>query len=334
MNAPSTTIQELPIEIVSPPQRTRAARYAFIADASAFEPAAKKDNVFWAHLEAMRPRQWTKNAFCLAGVLFTDRYLDWGADFAALLTALVFCAASSSLYVFNDLTDRERDRIHPRKRRRPIARGAVSPRGAFVLGSILGLVAVTAAAFLHPAVAICVLLQMANNTLYSARLKHLPIFDVVSIAMGFVLRLLAGVYVVGEIPTTWIVLCTFFLALFLGFCKRRAELSRSGLTAADVQRPVLGEYTVGYLDYLLNATSVMALTCYALSTTTGENPTLVFTVPIVFFAIMHYKRLVMLHNSGEEPEEMLLGDLPLQLSAAVWLVSYLGIMHADLQLVR
>jgi 4-hydroxybenzoate polyprenyltransferase len=224
--------------------------------------------------------------------------------------------------------------LHPTKRRRPISRGAVSPGAALALACLLALLAVVGACLLHPAVVACVLLQMANNTLYSARLKHLPLFDVVSIAMGFVLRLLAGVYVVGEIPTTWIALCTFFLALFLGFSKRRSELAASRQGTADRQRPVLGEYTVGYLDNLLNSTSVMALTCYALSTTTGENPTLVFTVPIVFFAVMHYKRLVLLHGSGEEPEELILRDLPLQLAAGAWLVSYLFIMHADLQLVR
>lgn len=285
----------------------------------------------------LRPKQWSKNSFCLAGVLFTDHYFNLSSDLAALATAGVFCAASSAQYVFNDIIDCDRDRNHPSKCRRPIASGEASVPVAIALGLTLTLLALVGAALLHPAVLTCVALQSINNILYSYRFKHEPIFDVISIAIGFVIRLMAGVYVIGEIPTTWIVLCTFFLALFLGFGKRRGELARvekDETIAPESQRPVLDHYTVGYLDFLVNATGVMALICYALSTTTGENPTLVLTVPVVFYAIMHYKRMVMVSQSGEEPEEIVLRDASLQWSVAIWLVSYLAILHTDLRLLR
>jgi 4-hydroxybenzoate polyprenyltransferase len=160
------------------------------------------------------------------------------------------------------------------------------------------------------------------------------LFDVLSIAAGFVLRLVAGVYVVGELPTTWITLCAFFLALFLGFGKRRAEL-RSVVGPDSRQRPVLAHYPTAYLDYLLDSSAVMAVMCYALFTTSAEkNPTLVVGVPIVFYAIMRYRRLVMRLDATEEPELLLLRDRPLQLSIVLWLVAYVVIQHGDVRFFR
>jgi 4-hydroxybenzoate polyprenyltransferase len=180
----------------------------------------------------------------------------------------------------------------------------------------------------------CLVLYAANNVVYSVGLKHLVLLDVLSIAVGFVLRLLAGVWVVGELPTTWITLCAFFLALFLGFGKRRAEVSALGTTDSG-QRPVLSGYSIAYLDYLLDSSAIMAVICYALFTTSPEkNPTLVVGVPIVFYAIMHYKGLVMLLDASEEPERILLRDTPIRLSIALWLATYLLIQHGDVRLFR
>jgi len=225
-----------------------------------------------AWLRLLRPHHWTKNLACLAGVLFSGRFVDTGADERALWTFGVFCAASSAAYALNDVFDRERDRRHPRKRLRPVASGAVSVPAAVGVGAVLAATALAGAWALGFPVLACLLFYVANNLAYSAGLKHLPLFDVLSIAMGFVLRLLAGVYVVGELPTTWITLCAFFLALFLGFGKRRAELGALGEQTND-QRPVLAQYTLSYLDYLLNSSAVMAVICYALFTTSPEkNP--------------------------------------------------------------
>ena len=182
---------------------------------------------------------------------------------------------------------------------------------------------------------VCMLLYMANNLAYSLMLKHMALMDVISIAIGFVLRLLAGVYAVNELPTSWITLCTFFLTVFLGFCKRRAELG--GLVPAEEneQRPVLSQYTLQFLDYLVNSSAVMTVMCYALFTTTAnKNPSLIITVPVVFFAVLHYKRVVMILHDGEEPERLVLRDIRLQLSIVIWFALYIAISLGNWHLFR
>jgi 4-hydroxybenzoate polyprenyltransferase len=278
----------------------------------------------------------TKNLFCLAGVLFSGRYVQGKYVLAGLLTLAAFSLGSSAVYVVNDLVDRERDSLHPRKRFRPLASGQVGVAEAIVIALFLTVSAFAITALLPLAVAACLALYLAMNLAYTYRLKQMALVDVICIALGFALRLLAGIYAVEDLPTAWITLCTFFLTLFLGFCKRRSELARLGASAADeLQRPVLSKYTVQFLDYLVNSSAVMAIMCYALFTTsTTKNPTLVITVPLVFFAIMHYKRLVMLWEIGEEPERVVLYDVRLLASALIWLVCYFAITVGDIHLFR
>jgi 4-hydroxybenzoate polyprenyltransferase len=286
------------------------------------------------YLRLLRPHQWTKNGFCLAGVFFSGRWLE---DAYSIGTAVgcfgCFCAASSAAYIFNDVVDRERDRLHPLKCQRPVASGAVSVPAALTLASLLAAVALSGAYALGWAVLGCLVLYFANNFAYSWGLKHYALVDVLSIANGFVLRLLAGVYAVGVLPTTWITLCTFFLTVFLGFAKRRAELAGLLEDETTERRPVLSKYTVQLLDSMLNNAAVMAVMCYALFTCiSNKNPTLVVTVPIVYFAVMHYKRNVLLWNFGEEPDWILLKDLRVQVSIVLWLACYVIIMYGHLHL--
>jgi 4-hydroxybenzoate polyprenyltransferase len=289
-----------------------------------------------AFLRLVRPHQWTKNLFCFAGVLFGPGRLPqshaWLLD---ALTFLVFVAASSSVYILNDVLDRDRDRRHRNKRLRPIASGLVSIPAAMATAALLALLAVAGSFALGNSVAICLCLYIGNSFTYSFILKDIAVIDVISIACGFVLRLLAGVYALDDLPTAWIVLCSFFLALFLGIAKRRAELASLLEEEEMAQRPVLLKYTVPFLDYLLNSASVMAIMCYALFTTTAQkNPSLVVTVPIVFWAVMHYKRLIMLLQFGEEPERIVLRDSPLLAGIGLWLGSYLIIYWGNVHLFR
>lgn len=288
----------------------------------------------WCWVRLLRPHQWTKNAFCLAGVLFSGKFIILEADLAALGTCVTFCAISSAVYIFNDVLDRGRDRNHSKKCTRPIASGAISVSAAAVAGIVLALLALAGAFMLGPLVCWCVAFYVLNNLAYSCWFKHHALIDVLSIAISFVLRLLSGVYAVGELPTTWITLCTFFLAVFLGFGKRRAELADVIPNEERLQRPVLSKYTVQFLDYLVNNSATMAVLCYALFTTSGKNPSLVVTVPIVFYAIMHYKRLVVLMKSGEEPDRILLKDYRIQLCVFLWLISYLIVMYGDVHVFR
>ncbi len=258
------------------------------------------------YLRLLRPHQWTKNAFCLAGALFgPGRILELAAWRRDLVTLAAFCAVSSAVYILNDIQDRNRDRLHPKKQSRPIASGAVGIPAAVCLGLVLASLGAALGCTLGPAVLACLVLYMVNNVLYSRWLKHQPLLDVLSIAVGFCLRMCSGVYALGDLPTTWILLCTFFLAVFLGFAKRRVELA--GMQTIDLageedrpnqQRPVLAQYSVQFLDSLLSSAAVMAVLCYALFTTSGKAPSLTVTVPFVFYAVMHYKRMVMVLNSG------------------------------------
>jgi 4-hydroxybenzoate polyprenyltransferase len=175
-------------------------------------------------------------------------------------------------------------------------------------------------------------LYVANSLAYTLRFKHAALLDVLSVAVGFVLRLLAGCYAVDVMPTSWIVLCTFFLAMFLAAAKRRAELAAgAGAGAGDddtLRRPVLAKYSVQYLDALVNNCAAMAVITYALFTI-FKNPTLVVTVPIVFYGIMHYKLAVMVRAQGEEPDRALLKDVRIQLAIVLWLVTFALVMYLE-----
>lgn len=289
-----------------------------------------------AHLKLLRPRQMVKNLFCFAGVLFSGKFNDWHNVLLAFEVFLLFSAASSAVYVFNDLQDIARDRLHPKKRFRPLASGAVKPVVGLFMGMTLIFVAVFGAAqFEGNGVWTCIVFYFANNVAYTLWLKHMALVDVLSISLGFVLRLLAGIYVLNELPTAWITLCTLFLTLFLGFAKRRAELASLDPATDKSQRPVLNEYSVGYLDLLVNGTAMMAIMCYALFTTTsGKSPNLVMTVPIVFFSIMHYKRKVMLRGSGEEPERQVFKDPRLFVSVVLWFLTYFWATYSEVHLFR
>jgi 4-hydroxybenzoate polyprenyltransferase len=318
-------------------------------------PASTQTAGVMSYIQLLRPNQWTKNAFCLAGVFFSGHFRNPADLWAALATFGCFCAASSATYIFNDIIDRRRDSEHPQKCRRPIASGTI--RVPTAIGIAIGLMVLslftadaigrfavmnhaldqasdTPSVFvLRWAVLGCVLLYFVNNLAYAVLLKHIALFDVLCIALGFVLRLLAGVYAVGVLPTSWITLCTFFLTVFLGFAKRRSELGSMLEDESTSRRPVLSKYTVTLLDYMLNNAAVMTVVCYALFTSTsGKNPTLVVTVPIVFFAVMHYKRLVVLWNIGEEPDWLVLKDLRIQLSILLWLLCYFVIVEWDVRL--
>jgi 4-hydroxybenzoate polyprenyltransferase len=292
--------------------------------------------IFMLHyVRLLRPRHMIKNAFCFAGVLFSGQFADWSRDLAALATFFAFCCVSSAVYILNDILDCQRDRQHPFKRYRPIARGAVSIPAASLLGILLAVIGVCVGLKLNLAVAGCLAAYLANNVLYSVKLKHYALLDVISIAMGFVFRMLAGVYAVDELPTTWITLCTFFLCIFLGFAKRRAELADMVPSNESAQRPVLVHYTVPLLDDLTTSAAIMTTLCYALFTTShSKSPSLVITVPIVYFAVTHYKRLVMIHGRGQEPDRIVLKDATIQFSLGLWLLIYFLASYSKVELFR
>lgn len=295
-------------------------------------PAASLAQVLYALVRQLRPRQWTKNLVCLAGLIFSGLLFHPSAIARALLAVLVFCCVASAIYILNDALDLKRDRTNPRTARRPLASGVLPLWIAALAGYVFLVAGILTAFSLGHACGVVVVLYLLINLLYCFGLKHQVVADVMCIALGFVLRVLLGVYAVGVLPTVWIVTCMFFLALFLGFAKRRAE--RASLEADSPHaRPVLQKYQIGYLDILLAMSATITILCYALFTVTSQkNPTLIITVLPVVYCITHYLMHVMSGGRAQSPEELLLSDRALWLGVLAWVGLCVLILYLDVHL--
>ena len=280
-------------------------------------------------LRTARPRQWVKNGFVLLPTVFGGAF---GA--AALgrtaLAAAGFCLASSGLYFVNDIADRDADRLHARKRDRPIAAGrlGVGPAVAVAVALLAGGLLLGLAASLESD---GLLLAYVVSTLaYSAWLKHVAILDVIVIAAGFVLRVGAGAAAAPVVPSEWLLLCSLFLALFLGFGQRYNELVLLG-DDAETHRPVLGEYTAESLHQFLNASMLGTLFSYCLYTFLSAQGQahhgLVLTIPFAVYGIFRYTLLMETRGDGGAPEEVLLRDRPTQLAALLWIAVALVVIY-------
>jgi len=268
-----------------------------------------------AALVAMRPRQWTKNLLLFAGIIFAAKLGDPARWLAAVTAFVAYCAASSAAYLVNDVRDAESDRLHPVKRSRPIARGELSPQVALALAGALALAAVMLAGMLGPMSLACLAAFVGLQAAYSLGLKAFELVDVLAIAGLFVLRASAGAIAVDVRISEWLLLCTFLLALFVALGKRRAELGLDGVRA----RPALDGYSVALVDQLLGivaAATIAAYTGYALAA--HDTRWLVATVPLVVYGLFRYLLLLHRRGLGEEPESLLVEDLPLLVTVAVW----------------
>ncbi len=273
------------------------------------------------YLQIMRPRQWTKNFFCFAGLFLGGKYFQNDAIVAAALTFLLFSLISSANYIINDLLDIEYDKKHPRKCNRPLPSGRLLKPQAYILVVILVALSIPIAMMLDIKTIYVTSVYAIITLLYSLYLKHFPVLDILTIAFGFCLRVLAGIYAVQILPTSWTILCTFFIAIFLAAVKRRAELAN--VNSDDTSRPVLAKYSMDFLDHQVNMAAAMTIICYALFTTaSGKNPALILTVPIVYYAVMHYCRKAMVDDDGEEPEKKLLTDPYLYGAIIVWMIAF------------
>ena len=284
----------------------------------------------------IRVKQWTKNLICFAGYIFANP-INYNEYFnLSFYTFACFSLMSSSVYIFNDIIDKEADLNHYKKKLRPIASGKVSIPYAISLAIIFICSGLYISHTFSKPIFFILLIYLLNNFLYTNYFKKLPILDVFSIAFGFILRLIAGIYSVNDIPTPWIVLCTMFLALFLGFSKRKAEKSslKNETKPKNHQRPVLLKYEKEVLDNLVNETSFGAVISYSLFTiSSGKNESLILTIPLVYIAITHYKMSVFKSNKyGEEPESVLLTDKTIQIFILFWIITYFSIITFNISL--
>lgn len=289
-----------------------------------------------AVLESMRPRQWTKNLILLAGVIFAQMLDDPTAVTRAIAAVFVFCLGSGAVYIFNDLSDIEQDRMHPHKRRRPIPSGRLPVPVAWRVW--IGLLAATVAlAWLlgWPFVSVLLLFYVWNWT-YSRLLKKLPIIDVVGIGVSFVIRALAGVMVLVPVDpeitlSFWLLVCPFFLSLFLGFCKRRNELIKLADDRGST-RPVLLNYSETVLNAMIGASFGLSLAAYAVYTVWPSTVahfgtrSLVWTTGLVFLGLWRYLYLVFKEGRGGRPHEILLNDPILQVLVLAWILVFVMII--------
>ena len=256
-------------------------------------------------LRLLRPKDWVKSAFVGAGVLFGSQFHNLALVQSMLLAIVAFSLMSSVVYVLNDYLDRESDRAHPIKRNRPLASGDVTPESALALGLICLSVAFFAAWLADARVLLIVVIYLVINCAYSAWLKRLPVVDVFCIASGFMLRIFAGTWGIRIPPSGWLILTGMFLTLFLGFAKRRAEWMDA--EGASKRRAVLSEYSTHLLDTFLSITATGTVLSYGLYTLDAQTialhhtDKLIYTLPLVLFALFRYLLILHRRNKGENP---------------------------------
>ena len=277
-------------------------------------------------LVSLRPPQWTKNLFILLPLLFGQRLTDPTAIAYALAGFAIFCVLSGVVYLINDVADRDADRLHPVKMRRPIASGAVSTGAALTTAAGLGAIALGAAFWLRVPFGILAAGYLALLALYSGPLKHMVIIDVLTVAVGFVIRVAAGAVVIAVPISPWLYVLTILLALFLVLSKRRHELVLLA-DGATGHRKILEEYSPYLLDQMISVVTASTLVAYAIYTVSPDTiekfqtNLLGLTLPFPLYGIFRYLYLVHQKEGGGSPSEMLANDRPLLICVALWAVS-------------
>jgi HAD superfamily hydrolase (TIGR01490 family) len=271
----------------------------------------------------MRPHQWVKNGFVFIGILFGHAWAAPALVRSAVLAAAAFCCAASAIYILNDYVDRESDRVHPKKRNRPLASGRVSPQAALLLAGALAASAAALALGAGAFVLALVVAYAAMNIAYTLRLKGIVILDVFVIAAGFILRILAGTLAIGILPSQWLLVCSLFLTLFLGFTKRRSELMAVGSDFV-IHRKALLHYNPAMLDKMIGICAGAALMSYSLYTMSPatvrvhHTENLIYTIPLVAYGIFRYLYLLHARHAGADTSHELARDRHMGVTVLLW----------------
>lgn len=275
---------------------------------------------------SLRPKQYIKNLFVFAALLFVKEFNDWNKIVLTLKAFVLFCLISSAIYLFNDILDLAGDREHPAKKMRPIAAGKVSVKTALVTGIILLATSLGLSFYLNYLFGLVILFYFVLNILYSSWLKTVVIVDVLIIAVGFVARVVAGAVVISVVFSPWLIFCTLFLTLFLAISKRKTELLQS---SGVNSRQVLSSYSVSFLDQMNTIVLPLTLITYTFYTFSSEHSKLLMlTVPIVLYGMFRY--LFIINNQSaitEGPTDELLADRHLQITVLVWLITVFIILY-------
>jgi len=283
--------------------------------------------------ELIRPKQWVKNLFVFAPILFAGKLMDLPMLLTNILAFASFCCVSSSVYVLNDIIDVESDRVHKKKRYRPIAAGYVSIKQAKILFVFLIVLTAVLSSMLPVLFLITISAYLVNNLLYSFKIKNVVLLDVFSISIGFILRVIAGAVAIDVSVSSWMIITTIFISLFLGISKRRAELSGPNQDNLEKQRKVLSDYDVIFVDQLNTIAATGTIISYALYTVSEKavnafhSDKLIYTTPFVLYGIFRYLYLLHQKNLGESPTQIVTKDVPIIINSLLWLITCAVIIY-------
>ncbi len=276
--------------------------------------------------ELIRPKQWIKNLFVFAPILFAGQLLNLPLLMQNMLAFIAFCGVSSSVYVLNDIIDVESDRAHRKKRYRPIAAGDVSIAQAKILFVFLLVFTALVCFKLNYLFTLTIVFYFINNLLYTFKIKNIVLLDVFSISTGFILRVVGGAVAIDVSVSSWMIITTIFISLFLGISKRRAELSGPNQENLEKQRKVLSDYDVVFVDQLNTVAATGTILSYALYTVSEKAVTafhsdkLIYTTPFVIYGIFRYLYLLHQKNMGESPTSIVTKDIPIIINSLLWLI--------------
>jgi 4-hydroxybenzoate polyprenyltransferase len=283
-------------------------------------------------LVSLRPDQWHKNLIVFAALIFAVKLLDPAALARATAAFLIFCAVSGAVYVINDVADRDQDRLHPVKRLRPIASGELAPGAAMTFAVALAAAALTVAFWLRPAFGVAAAAYLALFVVYTSSLKHIVVLDVMAIAIGFVLRAVAGGLVIDVHISNWLLVCTMLGALFLGLAKRRHEMTLLA-DGAGGHRKILEEYDTYLLDQMIGVVAAATMVAYIIYCASPETHAyfgtewMVLTTPFPIYGLFRYLYLVHRKAGGGNPSDLLLSDRPLLACVLLWGLTSVAIIY-------
>jgi 4-hydroxybenzoate polyprenyltransferase len=286
-------------------------------------------------IKLIRVRQWIKNFFCFAPILFAGQLLNKELFLINLLAFFAFCGISSCVYIINDIIDIEADRVHKKKRFRPIASGEISIKQAVIILVIIFVITALVSSLINFYFILTVAVYFIINFFYSLKLKHIVLLDVFFISFGFMLRVIGGAAAIQVSLSSWMILTTIFISLFLAISKRRAELSQIELDNLDKQRKVLNDYGIIFTDQMNTIAATGTIICYALYTvsekavSTFHTENLIYTTPFVIYGIFRYLYLIHKRNLGESPTQIATKDIPILLTTVFWFIASVLIIYKD-----
>jgi len=285
-------------------------------------------------LQLLRPHHWTKNLFVLAPLVFAKKLFVLSCVTDSLIGFGLFCLAASASYILNDIKDIESDRRHPKKKDRPLAADAISIKLANILAAGLGMISIALSFQVNILFGLLISAYLITNILYSLLLKRIVVLDVLCISAGFILRVLAGAVIINVPASKWLIICTFFLSLFLALGKRRSEIMALG-AQADSLRPVLAHYNPKALNIILTTIAVISALGYIVYTFTPATISffntwhLVLTIPFVLFGVTRYLYLMHEDNQSGDPTDILLADWPMMVNIFLWTCACILIIYGN-----